>query len=158
MSSSISSSSAGPAPSSGSSQSSSLAPGRSITLRRRAQTRFVANAVDGFRFTVEAHSARNMPAEVFLYLRRSADPTTGAAADEFSNVCSAPDLAEYPTGGPTGTPPFFRAATVDLVFRSQAEAEEAWEVLQREVRVLVDTLDKGDALGAAEDVEIEGVV
>lgn len=142
--------------SSSSSSASSEAPRRGIRLRRAAQERFVANAVDGFRFTVTAHSAFDMPNEIFLYLRRPLDPTTGEEADEFTSVCSVPDLEEYPANGPTGTPPFFRAAEIDLVFRSQTEADEAWAVIQREVEVLVRTLNLTDELAAEADVEIGG--
>ncbi len=142
--------------SSSSSSSSSETPVRGIKLRRSAQTRYVANAVDGFRFTVEAHSAYDMPNEIFLYLRRPYDPTTAETADEFSNVCSVPDLEEYPASGPTGTPPFFRESVVDLVFRSMHDADEAWAVIQRDVQVLVDTLNLNDILGVEDDVEIGG--
>ncbi len=142
--------------SSSSSSSSSATPRRGIRLRRAAQTRFVANAVDGFRFTVTAHSGHDMPDEIFLYLRRPANPTTGEEADEFASVCSAPDLEEYPVGEPTGTPPFFRAAEIDLVFRSQGEADEAWELIKREVEVLVETLNLNDRLTVEEDVQLGG--
>lgn len=139
-----------------SSSSSSASPGRGIKLRRAAQTRFVANAVDGFRFTVTAHSAHDMPNEIFLYLRRPLDPRTGDEADEFTSVCSAPDLEEYPVGEPTGTPAFFRSAEIDLVFRSQAEAAEAWELIKREVEVLVRTLNLNDELTVEDDVQFGG--
>ena len=129
------------------SSSSSSDPGRrGVSLRRAAQTRFVANGVDGFRFTVEAHSPAHMPAEIFLYVRRPLDPRTGEEADEFTSVCSAPDLEEYPATAPTGNPPFFRLATIDLVVRSQHEADEAWAVIRRDVGVLVETLDLGDGM------------
>ncbi len=142
--------------SSSSSSSSSESPRRGVQLLRAAQTRYVANAVDGFRFTVTAHDAFDMPNEIFLYLRRSLNPATGEQADEFSNVCSAPDLEEYPIGEPTSTPAFFRSAEIDLVFRSQSEAEDAWTVLQREVAVLVNTLNINDALAVTDDVQIGG--
>lgn len=142
--------------SSASSTSSSATPRRGIKLRRAAQTRFVANAVDGFRFTVTAHTAVDMPEEIFLYLRRPYNPATAEEADEFTSVCSAPDLEEYPVGEPIGTPAFFRLAEIDLVFRSQAEANDAWELIKREVEVLVNTLNLNDELTVEDDVQIGG--
>lgn len=139
-----------------SSSSSSTAPRRSVRLRKLAQQRFVTNAVDGFRFVVEAHSAYGMPNEIFLYLRRPYNPTTGEEADEFSNVCSVPDLEEYPVGAPTGLPAFFRDSKIDLVFRSMHEADEAWAVIQHDVQVLVDTLNLNDELAEEIDIEIGG--
>lgn len=135
---------------------SSEAPRRKVDLTRRAQTRFVSNAVDGFRFTVAAENAVLMPAEVFRYLRRPYNPVTGVEADEFDGVCSLPDLEEMPAGAPTGSPPFFRLAEIDLVFRSMSEADEAWAVIQADVAVLVRTMDLADDLGVAETVEIGG--
>lgn len=143
---------AGAAPSSSSSQ----AQRRGIRLVRETQTRFVTNAVDGFRFTVTASDAYDMPNEIFAYVRRPLNPTLGTEADEFSHVCSVPDLEEYPAAEPTGTPPFFRLSTIDLVFRSQTDAEEAWELIQREVTVLVDTLNRNDVLSTTHDVQIGG--
>jgi hypothetical protein len=139
-----------------SSSSSSASSRRGIRLRKSAQTQFVINHVSGFRFTVEAYEAYDMPNEIFLYLRGLLDPTTGEEADVFSNVCSSPDLEEYPAGAPTGVPQFFRLASVDLVFRSVHEADEAWDLIQREVAVLVETLNKSDVLAVAADVEIGG--
>lgn len=144
------------ASSSSSSSTSSGTPRRGVRLRREAQTRYVVNAVDGFRFTVTAYDAYDMPNEIFLYLRRPYNPTTGEEADEFTSVCSMPDLEEYPAGAPAGVPPFFRLATIDLVFRSQALADEAWELIKREVEVLVETLRLADQLAVTEDVQIGG--
>ena len=135
------------------SSSSESPPARpAVSLLREAQTRFVSNAIDGFRFTVTAHSNVGMPAEVFLFLRHSADPTTGGESDEFSNVCSAPDLAEYPAHAPTGRPRFFRGPRVDLVFRSVAESEEAWLAIVEDVAGLVRTLRANEALAVADDL------
>jgi hypothetical protein len=142
--------------SSSSSLSSSESPRRKVDLTRRAQTRFVANAVDGFRFTVAAENAVLMPAEIFRYIRRPYNPATGAEADEFDGVCSVPDLEELPVGAPTGSPQFFRLAELDLVFRSMTEADEAWDVIRADVGTLVRTLNLADELGAAETTEIDG--
>lgn len=148
----MSSSSSSSSPSS-SSEASVESARRTIRLRRAAQTRFVLNAVDGFRFTVTAHSANDMPNEIFLYIRRPADAGSGEV-DEFTCICSAPDLEEYPTEGPTGLPPFFRLAEIDLVFRSQSLADEAWTVIKRDVEVLVHTLNLNDELAVTDDIEI----
>jgi hypothetical protein len=127
---------------------------RGVKLRRFAQERYVANAVDGFRFQVVAYAECGMPKDIFLYLRKPYDPTTGADRDEFQGVASPSDLEEYPAGAPIvgSQPPWWRSHTVDLVFRSQSLAEEAWTALLEEVGILVDTLDLMDELTVIADV------
>lgn len=126
-----------------------------ISLRRSPQEEFQANRIDGFRFTVEAVDACKMPAAIFRFLRRPYNPLTQESADEFDGVCSSVDLEEYPEGAPTGIPPFFRLAQIDLVFRSRAAADDAWRVIQADVVHLVNSLRAQQRLAAAEEVRIE---
>lgn len=125
---------------------------RGIRLRRFAQARYVANSVDGFRFKVRAYGACDMPNEIFLYQRKPYDLTTGAEADVFTSVCSPIDIEEYPSGAPDGTPAFFRQAVIDLVFRSQRTADDAWAKIKMDVRNLVAALDYMDELEVTDDV------
>ncbi len=141
---------------SSSSQSSEAAPGRSVKLRRDAQENLDVGAVDGFRLRVTAYDAVDMDNEVFLYLRHPVSRITGRAADEFNSVCSSVDMAEYPVGEPVGTPPFFRLDTVDIVFRSVREVEDAWTVISGDVTRLVKSLNASERLSVAEEVTITG--
>jgi hypothetical protein len=129
--------------------------GRGIYLRRLVQTRFQTNVIDGFRFRVEAHDANQMPNAIFRYLRRQAD-AKGNTADEFDGVCSPPDLEEFGEGEPVAgaAPSFLRLDYVDLVFRSQSQAEDAWKVIVEDVTSLVDTLNAMDKIVEAQDLKI----
>ena len=139
-----------------SSVSSSEAPTytRGVKLRRLAQEHFTVNAVTGFRFTVEALDPWLMPDEIFRFERRPWSPAN--EADFFDGVCSPADLEEYPPDAPDpgSASKFFRKKIIDLVFRSQSEADEAWDLIQEEVDVLVSTLNLMDRLTAAETVTI----
>ncbi len=154
MSSSSSQDSTSSQSSSQSSSAQSEAPKRGVRFRRYAQSRFVINNIDGFRFRVVAYGAFDMPNEIFRYIRRPYNPTTGAEADEFDGVCSSVDLQELPAGAPTGVPPYFRLDEIDVVFRTRAEADEAWSVLQTEFDALLDSLNAQDELGIVEDIVI----
>lgn len=129
--------------------------GRGIYLRRLVQERFQTNVIDGFRFRVEAHDPSLMPKAIFRYLRRQAD-SEGGEADEFDGVCSPPDLEEFGEGEPVAgaAPPYLRLDYVDVVFRSQSQAEDAWKVIVEEVTSLVDTLNAMDTVVEAQDLKI----
>lgn len=135
------------------SSSASSSVGRGIFLRRYVQSRYEIGSVKGYRFRVVAYGASEMDNEIFLYQQRPLDPTTGAAADEFTSVCSPADLEEYPVNAPSESL-FFRKSEVDLVFRSIEQADDTWTVLLSEVRTLVRTLDHMDALEPAEIVKV----
>lgn len=143
---------------SSSSSSSVVSYSRGIRLRRFAQTRYTAGQDDAFRLVVSAYGAYLMPNEIFRFLRKTQDFTTNEPADEFDGVCSPADLEELTANAPEdgAQPPFFRKATVDLVFRSQREANAAWSALQQEVGVLVTTLNRMDTLEADGDYTAGG--
>jgi len=157
MSSSSSTSSTGSSGSSNSSNSSAsvASGGRGVYLRRLVQTRFQTNVIDGFRFRVEAHDANLMPKAIFRYLRRQAD-ADGNTVDEFDGVCSPPDLEEFGEGEPVAgaAPPFLRLDYVDVVFRSQSQADDAWKVIVEDVTALVETLNVMDNIVEAQDLKI----
>lgn len=126
---------------------------RGITLARSAQElAFVTGRKQGFRLVIEAQDAVSMPAAVFAHQRRQLDPYSGTAEDEFCFVCSPFDLTKYPADEPNPEqfPQFFRKSSIDIILASQAMAEEAWAVIQREVCGLVDALNRLDVLGVAE--------
>lgn len=115
-----------------------------------SSTRYVDGSVDGFRLTVVATAAVGMPTAVFAYLAGPPQPGQTEGLATFDHVCSPTDLAEYPEGTPAdgAVPPWFRVASVDLVFRSRSLAEEALTALVEQVGALRDALDRVDDLGA----------
>lgn len=129
---------------SSSSSSSSAAAGGTIGvyLQRDVQERFQTNVIDGFRWKVTAVGATGMTDHIFRYLRRPLDVAAGTTVDEFDGVCSPPDLEEFGENNPVPDrePKFLRLNYVDLVFRSQHEADEAWTALSEDVAALVETL------------------
>lgn len=126
-----------------SSSSSAGTPGTiGVHLLREVQERFQTNVVDGFRWRVTAVGGTGMPNHIFRYLRRPLDVAAGTTVDEFDGVCSPPDLEEFGENNPIPDrePKFLRLDYIDLVFRSQSEAEEAWTAVAEDVAALVETL------------------
>lgn len=116
--------------------------GLGIYLQREVQERFQVNVIDGFRWKVTAVGAAGMTDHIFRYIRRPLDVAAGTTVDEFDGVCSPPDLEEFGENNPVPDvePKFLRLNYVDLVFRSQHEADEAWTALVEDVTSLVETL------------------
>ena len=149
MSSSSSSSSSGSSESTPSSK-------HGIKLKKFTQTSYVVNNVDGFRMKIEANSANNMSNAIFRYIRGSFNSNSGTYQEDFDGVCSPSDLEEFPEDAPAGTsnPAWFRKSYVDLVFRSQTTAEEAWDRIVKDVTILVKTLDTMDNISQEKIVSI----
>jgi hypothetical protein len=114
-----------------------------IKLKRYIQTKYVINNIDGFRMKVEALDANGMSNAIFRYLRGPLSASTGAYQDDFDGICSPSDLEEFYENAPEpgANPAWFRKTYVDLVFRSQATANEAWEMMLSDVKILVKTMD-----------------
>jgi hypothetical protein len=120
--------------------------GRGIWLKRFTQTEYRSNSITGFRFKVVAYGGNLMPDKIFRYAREALNAREGAYRLAFDGVCSPSDLEEFPEDEPLVNvyPEFCRLDYVDLVFRSQSLAEEAWQLLTEEVAALVNTLNKMD--------------
>lgn len=138
---------------------------RGITLQPYVQDRYVAGAMEGYRWRVEVVEARDMPTAVFLYKKVATklyNADTGGAeppeeiewAGQFNGVASAADLEDYPEGEPAVNdfPPFYRLDWVDQVFLSRHQAELAYQALLRAVDMLRETMDIMDNLAPQEPV------
>jgi hypothetical protein len=106
--------------------------------------------VDGIRIQITADSAVDMPNEVFAYRLIPLQPDGTAQQAVFSHVCSPVDLEEFPVGAPlvNAQPPWFRLATVDLVFRGRQTADDGYDAIVADVGNLVASLDALDQLEA----------
>ena len=134
-----------------------------VRLYREEQSRYQVNLVDGFRLRVQARDARNMSPNIFRY-RRGPGLEAGTEVDEFDGVASSVDLEEFPVGSPDQNAQFFvvngyairyfRKDTIDLVFRSRTEAEDAWTVIVDEVDTLVRSLRIRDAMRDGGTVDV----
>jgi hypothetical protein len=122
---------------------------RTITLTRNAQTQATAFGQQGYRFTVTSVGT-NMPSEIFRYLRVT--DGLGNPMDIFDGVCRPDELVDLPTSAPASNsnPPWLRLATLDLIFASQVEAQNAWTDLQNKITTLLEALHASDILGPGE--------
>lgn len=113
------------------------------------------NSSSGFRFTVVADMANDMPAEMFTLYRRPVDPNNpDTTTDDFLNVASPAELTSLPINAPTSVPGSFRSASLDVTYETQSLAEQAWSDIQAAVTTLKDNLDAQDTLGASTAVWI----
>jgi hypothetical protein len=130
---------------------------RRIKLQPYFQKHFVANRTDGFRLRLVAETACQMPTAIFRYLRHPPD-AQGGVYDEFTGICSSPDLEEFPVDepDPAANPPVFRSNEIDLIFESQQRAEESLALMLTEIAALKETLDAMDVLEAQTAVWIGG--
>ena len=128
-------------------ESSSDASGRSITLVKAA-SRYIYNRVDGIRVRIQAVEATDMPTKVFAYLMAPTNPTTQARKGVFDHVCSPVDLEEYPEDAPVenSVPAWFRLNYVDILVRSQKEADDFIEAVFNDVAALKLTLNLQDSV------------
>lgn len=79
---------------------------------------------------------------VFAYLMKPVNPATLDRAGMFDHVCSPVDLDEYPADEPVpdSRPAWFRLNYVDVLVRSQYEADEFVEILRQDVQSIISTL------------------
>jgi len=127
-----------------------------IRLKKFVQEKYVINNVDGYRMKIVAYDANNMSNHIFRYIRGPFSQTTNSYFEELDGVCSPADLEEFPIDTPlaNANPAWFRKDYVDLVFRSQTTAEEAWNRIVSDVNILVSSLDKMDVISQEKIVEI----
>lgn len=129
---------------------------RGITLTRQAQTIYNAANLTGYRFTVTASNGLNMADEIFRYTKGVYDYVTNLTDDLFDGVCTSEQLASLPTGAPDPEDPdqLFRKTTIDLIFKSQADADEAWTAIKSDVDSLIKAMNFNDVLGSPETTRI----
>lgn len=125
-----------------------------IQLTRQDQTVYVEGRTQGYRMLIEVTAAQGVSPNIFVFLRQIVN---GVQDDVFQNVASPADLQEYPVNNPNpdtiAQPPFYRLSAVDLVFRTQDLAEEAWRDLQNDVAQLRQSLNYMNNLAVQEVVD-----
>jgi hypothetical protein len=97
-----------------------------------------------------------MPSSIFRYLATIENPITNKFWGTFDGVCSPIDLVELPENSPLPgqDPPFFRKASVDLVFRSKHDGELAIQKILEHVQNLVNALDSAQMLATSDGSEV----
>lgn len=113
-----------------------------------ALSRVVDATTDAFRLTIVASDAEDMPTKIFRYLQRPSAPGSSERTGFFDGVCSPVDLEEMPEDDPRPNeePAWYRLETLDLLFRSQHDRDEAKTDIYGAVIALLNTLDLVDAL------------
>lgn len=125
---------------------------RRIELVPSFQKRYIINNVDGFRLQITAQNGCSIDNEIFRYYRYpTAQIYGGATLDEFTGVCSWPDLLEAPKNQPlTNTSPaVFRKSSIDIVVRTEQLAYDTWDLIKKEVDRLIQTMNEGDIMVAS---------
>ena len=128
-------------------ESSSDDSGRSITIVKAA-SRYIYNRIDGIRVRIQAVEAAGMTTKVFAYLMAPTNPSTQERKGFFDHVCSPVDLEEYPADAPVenSVPAWFRMNYVDILVRSQKEADDFIESVLNDVAALKLTLNLQDSV------------
>lgn len=124
-----------------------------ITLVPYVPEVFVEGRTTGYRLYVEVKDPVNMPTEIFVHQRKPITWGPNPYKDEFIGVASPADLEEYPITTPIDAlHPFFRLATVDLVFRNVDYLVEAAVGLGLDVQELTRTMDGLELLETPGDI------
>jgi len=129
---------------------------RRISCTRTGAAWNVQNG-QGYRFRMEITEATGLSSKVFVYLQKPLDPyNDGARAAFFSHVASPEDLETVPEDAPEplSRPAYFRLAAVDLVLQNREIAEDLEIRIQKDLRLLLDTLDRVELLDGAAQLEI----
>lgn len=119
--------------------------------------RIVAGRTQVYRLVVDATKNRNMTDEVFVYQRKPILFGDQPYKDDFVNVASPADIADYPINSPVpgdNTRPFFRLSRVDLLFRHPDMLVDAMLGIANDLYELVNSLEANASLVELGDVPI----
>jgi hypothetical protein len=125
-------------------------------LREAVDPPYVIGREFAYRMEARAINPERMTTKVFLYERQPFNAFSQDERDVFVSVCSPGDLEEYPEDAPSGITDgqqFFRKDSVDLVFRSSEELEQAWAAICTDVQELVYAMNRIRILGRHEICE-----
>lgn len=113
-----------------------------------ASSRYVYNQTDGIRIRFDAVEAVGISPKIFAYRMLPLNPETLERVGTFSHVCSPVDLEEYPEDAAVegSVPPWYRLSYVDILVRSQAEADDFIATVLEDVDSLIATLNTMDTL------------
>lgn len=110
------------------------------------------------RLRIEASDADGTGADpnVFLYLQGQPSPVDQSVTAYPRGVASPVDMADYPVGAPTSETayPFFRLSYIELDLRTIGLVNQVWTTYIREVGVLLEALDRLDALTLTDVVTV----
>jgi hypothetical protein len=113
-----------------------------LELTRDISRYEVTGRPQAWRMRVRVTKYNNVDPNIFMFLRRGPDQSTGDFHDTFEAVASPVDLEERPAGEPRPDedPPFFRLSDIDLLARSMELLEETWQSILQDRDELIRTL------------------
>jgi hypothetical protein len=96
---------------------------------------------------------------VFVWIRRPPVPPATEDIDEYVNVASASDMAEYPVDNPDPElPPFYRKSAIDILFRSVDLMNKSINTIEGDLASLIKNLDYIDTHELESEIVITGEV
>ena len=125
----------------------------SIELTREAQEPHNVGNLQGFRFTVVAHDAVNMPNEIFRMYEQPLDPIAQTRTPVFDGIATPEDLQNLPINAPVPPEYHYRVLSIDVVYSSTIAGEDAWESIKVDTAKLVESLAASDLLIVEETVQ-----
>jgi len=114
----------------------------------------------GYRLRLAAEGI-DMPSEVFVCQRRVASATDAEyneLPDKFISLADPVDLEQYPIDVPDldNNMPFYRVSQISLVFRTAEELDEVKQMLDEDMRELLNSLNIIGSEYDSEDVVYGG--
>lgn len=119
-----------------------------FTLSHSVSDYVVAGRTQGFRLVAEISATAGGDPNVFKYMYRGQDPSSGSGYATFESVCRPSDLETLPAGLPEDPEEYscFRLAAFDMIFDSTDELQETLEALQEDLAELVRSLNGLESL------------
>lgn len=125
----------------------------SIQLTRTAQLPHNLGNLQGFRFTVVAHDAINMPDEIFRLYEQTLDPIAQTRIPVYDGVANIADLTNLPINAPLPPEYHYRVSSIDVDYTSEIEGDATWESIKSDVEALVNSLAASDRLIVEETIQ-----
>ena len=132
---------------------------RTITLRM-TKPEDEARLYQSYLMKVEVIAAEEISDKIFVMQRSLAAAVQGEPppepVDRFRSIADPVDLEQYPEDAPdlANDIPFYRAASVELLFRNMTDLQDTWTDIQEDVQGLIDALNTGLTNPVTEDVVI----
>ena len=113
----------------------------SIRLTRAAQQTTETGGVVSYSFSVTASLGVNIADEIFRMRQRPLDPSAipPTTTSDFDGVCTPYDLTALPINEPIPPDDLYRLAVITVTYETELQGEEAWETIQADTQLLVDS-------------------
>lgn len=127
-----------------------------IKLKKHTLEEEIDPPMTVYRLKLEAIDAYGMPKEIFLYHEGPDDPTNNQLKRVLDRVCNTRDLVDYPAYEPDPNLPdqFFRLDFIDLLFYNLDELEETYNLIIRDINLLIESIYKIQKLKEEEVIEL----